>query len=74
MTDYSKCIKEGDTVIIEYADADSLQETVKLIYTPAGPGDLWQFERDDGTVFALNPYSPDFHSMTRVELDDEVPF
>ena len=71
---YEKRIDEGDTVIINYTVADWLPETVKVIHTPAGAGDLWQFERDTGQVFALNPYSPDFHSMVRPEPDDKVPF
>jgi len=64
---YEKCIRDGDTVTIYYIAANWSPETVEIIHTPSGEGDLWQFQRKDGTVFALNPYSPNFHSMTRVE-------
>ena len=49
-------IREGDTVNIVCIGYTDWRCTV--IRTPAGAGDLWQFRRSDGTVFAQNPYSP----------------
>ena len=36
-----------------------------VIGIPAGPGDLWQFQRPDGSVYALNPYSSGFVRIER---------
>jgi len=57
-------IREGDIVSVICTDCTEWKCTV--IRTPAGAGDLWQFRRKDGTVFAQNPYSP---RLLRIEKE-----
>lgn len=60
-------IKSGDTVNIVY-EGGVVDRDVTVIHTPAGEGDLWQFQRRDGSVFALNPYSS---RLVRIEKPAE---
>lgn len=58
-----KRIREGDTVDIHWANDESAIDCI-VIHTPAGPGDLWQFEIH-GEVWALNPYASTFEGIVR---------
>ena len=59
----SKEIREGTHVLVVWEDRRVWGVVVR---TPAGPGDLWQIESDDGEVFALNPYARYFIKMEAV--------
>jgi len=64
-------IKAGDTVNIVY-EGSVVDWDVTLIHTPAGEGDLWQFQRPNGSVFALNPYGPQFMRIERPERPEKA--
>ena len=65
-------IQAGDEVIIYYTRLSGWpSERVVVIHTPAGAGDLWQFKRGDGSVFALNPYCPDFSHLVRLAGEEK---
>ena len=58
-------IQFGDTVIvITNEDGAICYQDAIVINTPQGQGDLWQFQRPDESVFALNPYH---NSLVRIE-------
>lgn len=47
-------------------------EDVTLSHAPQEPGDMWGFDRDDGTSFLLNPYSPTLEGIFQLPKDEEV--
>jgi hypothetical protein len=57
-------IKEGDRVMIEWERGKTVS-IVTIVHTPRGAGDLWQVKSDEGYIFAINPYSPDFVRFSR---------
>ena len=65
-------ITSGDVVVLHYRDRVVLREAVKVVHTPGGAGDLWQFQRADGGVFAINPYCSTFERMERLDGITEV--
>jgi hypothetical protein len=63
---YKARIQSGDdvTIITNEGGIVECMQAVTVIQLPQGPGDLWQFQRSDGSVFALNPYHRD---LIRIE-------
>ena len=53
-------IQFGDTVTVITDENGLTWQDAVVINTPQGAGDLWQFQRPDESVFALNPYSSSF--------------
>ena len=51
----------GNAVVV-VTDENGLEceEDAVVIRVPQGPGDLWEFQSSDGSVFAINPYSNHF--------------
>ena len=47
------------TIVTDEGGLECEQDAI-VINTPQDAGDLWQFQRPDGSVFALNPYSSSF--------------
>lgn len=60
------CITAGDNVIVVTlgADGQRIFRGAVVVRTPAGAGDLWQFQTEEG-VYALNPYCPLFERIVR---------
>ena len=66
----SRAIKRGDTVELWWGLPNGGRETtdpVVVLHTPGGPGDLFYFKDDGGTVIAVNGNSSGFEGMCLLE-------
>ena len=69
----SNHIRDGDTVIVEAVDTGGeffdLTGPAVVLRTPAGAGDLWHLELEDGTIWAMNPYCSGILGMRKINRD-----
>jgi hypothetical protein len=52
-------IRQGDIVDIHWNDGECALNA-EVVWVPSGPGDLWTFKQENGSVIAVNGNSVNF--------------
>jgi len=60
-----KKINEGDMVDIYYNNEGAQYTNVKVLHVACDVGDLWYFEKPDGTIIAQNPCSTSLDTIVK---------
>jgi len=60
-----KKINEGDIINVYYNNGGAQYTNLKVLHVACDVGDLWYFEKHDGTIIAQNPCSTNLDTIVK---------